>query len=579
MRNDFLYFAYSLMLFLLCQCSVKHQPVLFEPYFSEGYDLDLPKWINERNSLLKKSSLTLLEKKRLFDLYDAELRTVRPSTPLYDDLKNAASSLLPDIKSVQKDLDDLSSDQKIDLSGLKTPPDFDNQELKRPYYSAQQLWNRELNDAALTKVNLMLQSATFRSSSTQDKFRVYHLRFRVALDVGNETAISESYQKMKEFQPCAPETSHAALLYAFRLFASGNTSAAADLYSKQCDGDGSNASQIRRKYWIARFTSPNAGASELYRQCIEPGIPGYYSLLAQAKLENQISLPKEYLSGNLSFSEFDVSGRIHDLLVSAEERLASGLRRDATVYLLAVAKKLKGVEVNEKTITPFIYTASLFQAAGQHLEAMRLFSAAQNYLVSMSPITPAVPIAFKGDLLDRMFPRPFASRVDWLSRLWGVDPDFVYSIMRQESAFNPEAVSATNARGLMQVMPTVAKQLTGDWKNGAFFSDRALFSPDENLKVAIFYIHQLDELLPHPALVAAAYNAGFHRVIQWVKKFGWLSMDAFIETIPINETRNYVKLVMRNYIYYKALSARKPVEGKLLSEPLPYLPATASLIP
>jgi len=136
-----------------------------------------------------------------------------------------------------------------------------------------------------------------------------------------------------------------------------------------------------------------------------------------------------------------------------------------------------------------------------------------------------------------------------------MDPDFVYAIMRQESAFNPGAVSSADARGIMQMMPFLAKAIASQWDYGPYYNDKMLFYAYESLKLSIFHLQQLKTMAPHLALVAAGYNAGIVRVMSWWRRVYPLPTDVFIEMIPILETRNYVKLVLRNFFQYKTLKS------------------------
>ncbi len=138
------------------------------------------------------------------------------------------------------------------------------------------------------------------------------------------------------------------------------------------------------------------------------------------------------------------------------------------------------------------------------------------------------------------------------------DPAFSLGIMRQESSFDIAAVSSSGARGLMQLMPptatTVAKQL------GILASVSTLTSdPSHNIRLGTAYLQevltQFDNCLP---LAAAAYNAGPHRVGQWLvdngdPRVGPVDMVDWIELIPVGETRNYVQRVTENVVMYRAL--------------------------
>ena len=137
------------------------------------------------------------------------------------------------------------------------------------------------------------------------------------------------------------------------------------------------------------------------------------------------------------------------------------------------------------------------------------------------------------------------------------DPAFSLGIMRQESSFDITAVSPSGARGLMQLMPptaqTVAKQLGIPASLSSLTSDAA-----HNIRLGNAYLQEVltrfDQCLP---LAAAAYNAGPHRVVQWLDdngdpRTGPVDMVDWIELIPVNETRNYVQRVTENVVIYRA---------------------------
>jgi soluble lytic murein transglycosylase len=138
------------------------------------------------------------------------------------------------------------------------------------------------------------------------------------------------------------------------------------------------------------------------------------------------------------------------------------------------------------------------------------------------------------------------------------DPSFTLGIMRQESSFDIGALSPSGARGLMQLMPptasAVAKQLGIQVSLAALTSDAG-----DNIRLGTAYLQEMltrfDNCLP---LAAAAYNAGPHRVAQWLDdngdpRTGPIDMVDWIELIPVGETRNYVQRVTENVVMYRAI--------------------------
>jgi soluble lytic murein transglycosylase len=138
------------------------------------------------------------------------------------------------------------------------------------------------------------------------------------------------------------------------------------------------------------------------------------------------------------------------------------------------------------------------------------------------------------------------------ARSRSIDPTLVAAIIRQESSFNPHAVSVAGARGLMQVMPSVGQQVARSlgyplWDPGL------LFDADANLELGVAHlassIRQYNDLVR----VLAAYNAGGSRVARWAAKAGTQDPEVFAERISFTETRDYVRIVQRNAELYKVL--------------------------
>lgn len=155
--------------------------------------------------------------------------------------------------------------------------------------------------------------------------------------------------------------------------------------------------------------------------------------------------------------------------------------------------------------------------------------------------------ASRAELTDRLalrFPTPFPHIFRRYAFEANLPLAFVFAVSRQESAFNPKAVSRAGARGLMQLMPATARA-TARQARLPQPSTAALFDPDTNVRLGAHHLaHLMQRYDGHRALVAAAYNAGSARVNRWLKERGGLPTDVWIETIPFAETRGYVKSVL-----------------------------------
>jgi soluble lytic murein transglycosylase len=143
---------------------------------------------------------------------------------------------------------------------------------------------------------------------------------------------------------------------------------------------------------------------------------------------------------------------------------------------------------------------------------------------------------------------------------------FWQSIMRAESAFDPQALSIADARGLMQLVPTTARRVALD-KKVEFDPDR-LFEEDYNIELATHLLRRLaDKFHRQWPLVAASYNAGSGAAMKWCEKNGGLSLDFFVEAIPYFETRSYAQTVTENMARYAYLENQSPPVLSLQLDP------------
>ncbi len=171
-------------------------------------------------------------------------------------------------------------------------------------------------------------------------------------------------------------------------------------------------------------------------------------------------------------------------------------------------------------------------------------------------------------LWEHAYPRAFATHVTKFSKQMNVPTELIWGIMRAESVYKKDVISPVGALGLMQVMPGTGMKISEMLKEKDF-NPRSLLEPESAVKIGTRYLQRLDRKFEgNVPLVAAAYNAGPHRVTNWLASFGNLDMDEFIEHIPFLETRNYVKKVVSNFQVYSVLYSNKKDNLAYLSETL-----------
>ena len=210
-----------------------------------------------------------------------------------------------------------------------------------------------------------------------------------------------------------------------------------------------------------------------------------------------------------------------------------------------------------KELQPAAYNDSLGWA---NREILRLYGEDGSYFRALQLAKRSIPGYFAYDLEE--MPRPFWEalfpRVYWtdLKRYSDentLDPFLVASLIRQESEFNPNAISRAKALGLMQLLPSVGKQVAKQVKLGKF-DQGLLFVPPINLRLGTRYFKQLvDQNAGTVEYALAAYNAGQDRVDDWRKDSNFRDVPEFVESIPFTETRDYVQAIMRNAAVYRRL--------------------------
>ena len=140
--------------------------------------------------------------------------------------------------------------------------------------------------------------------------------------------------------------------------------------------------------------------------------------------------------------------------------------------------------------------------------------------------------------------------INYQSKVHKLDPYLVIALIREESYFNPEAGSSVGARGLMQLMPTTATYIAG--RNGiAYKGVSTLLNPEANIQLGCSYFRYAKDILFNDDLLAvASYNGGPNAVKNWKNNLNYKNFDEFIENIPYQETKDYVKKVFRSYWVY-----------------------------
>lgn len=154
-------------------------------------------------------------------------------------------------------------------------------------------------------------------------------------------------------------------------------------------------------------------------------------------------------------------------------------------------------------------------------------------------------------ILKKMYPTTYSEFVYKYSEENNIDPLLIFAIIKAESNFNKDAISNSNAIGLMQIMEETAKEIVQKDLNKEFTED-ILLIPEENIKIGTIYFNKLLKKYDgNIGISLAAYNAGIGKVDGWIKNEIIKEDGSDLENIPYKETNNYVRKILRDYNIYK----------------------------
>lgn len=156
------------------------------------------------------------------------------------------------------------------------------------------------------------------------------------------------------------------------------------------------------------------------------------------------------------------------------------------------------------------------------------------------------------NILKLFYKTQYSEYVEKYSQEYGIDKYLIYSIIKAESNFNPNANSDKGACGLMQLMEKTAEEVAQN-EIIEYSSNETLYDAEKNIQLGIKYYADLKEQCGNDKIALAAYNAGIGNVQKWIKD-GIIKEDGSdIENIPYKETNIYVRKILNNYTMYKRL--------------------------
>lgn len=366
---------------------------------------------------------------------------------------------------------------------------------------------------------------------TGDK-RTGSLLILAASDKRRNNEIDEAlglYKTLKANYPSEAENSLWGIGWTY--YRSGDYQKALDAFTELCSAYGSP----KYLYWQAQAlekpgkvgSDSQRDAAHIYRQIAEKE-QDFYGVLARIK-NNQVP--------GFRFQGLEVSANPKTLLPNpySSERinllLELGMKKEAVSELAAIARKAT-------TPDELLSISMKLQDAGEYRLAITLVSRLPDREINH----------------DILYPLAHWTVIKEASERYGVDPFIVLSLMREESRFDSEARSTAGALGLMQMMPQTAYAMDRNIK-----SREQLYNVKTNIYLGSRHINSLMKEFGSLPAAIAAYNAGEDAVRKWQNAGKYSSVDEFIEDIPYDETKNYVKRVITTYFEYLKHSDKKEI--------------------
>ena len=321
-------------------------------------------------------------------------------------------------------------------------------------------------------------------------------------------------------------------------------------------------------YWRARLyeqqdNQPGIAVAH-YRTLIAAYSHYFYAQMAKerlAALGNAVSIPQPQLDQYVAASIPKLDTTVPEAdphLVKAHLLVNAGLTDYVPQEIAAVPGSSSWSAIAE---------ARIYASYGENYRAMRVLKRGLPYAASAS--IKSIPLAYWRIL----FPEVYWETIRAESAKNNLDPYLVASLIRQESEFNPSAISKANAYGLMQMLPSVGRQMAREEGLGSI-DPRQLLDPILNIRLGTRYLRQtLNKFGGVTEYALAAYNAGDNRVTDWQGAGPYHGVDEFVESIPFTETREYVQAIMRNQDIYRAIDqyavANQSVQHATLEIPQP----------
>ncbi len=437
------------------------------------------------------------------------------------------------------------------------------------YQIARIQWNQgKLNESITTCKKLTAKGA-------KDKWAVKALRILGGImeNKGEPDKAILYYNEYLKRSPKGKESEKLVWRVAWLNYLKKDYQKAFNLLQKNLKEFGYSSHWGRSLFWAARcaenLNQPKV-AAEFFDKLQKTDTFGFYGHLAKRYLaEKKLPLPFKLEAQKAAkppvqkvSKQVKKKAETPKLSTAASYHLARVRELTAMALNYLTHKELKYVykEVDKKNLEKVLWLGGLYYKARVYGPLLFLM---HNYLIK---VPPAKRVELPDEFWRFYYPPAFLDTVRKVCAKYGMDPYFVISLIRQESAYNSWARSSAGAMGLMQLMPKTGKKVYKKLMRGKRFKKGLLYDPELNINLGITHLSKLiQETEGDMVKILIGYNAGRKRIGSWEKRFKDQKGEEFIEMIPFGETKGYVKKVLRNYYNYKWIYQKGKAANENLS--------------
>ena len=381
---------------------------------------------------------------------------------------------------------------------------------------------------------------------------------RLAADQGQQDGATTRLRTITDRHGSGDMRGEARFLLAYRAHRAGDHLAAlTELDAALAEGPGERSEDLhgRAAYWRARSLEAlgrRDDATDAYAAVFVARPLSYYGQLAVARLGTSSRQRADAMLEPLA-----AGGDDGGLIFPRRSEMESPAFR-RTIELLAVGEvDLAKAEMADIGLTgEGADNDSLWLAAALLHEAGAFRDASQLVRRRLHSVMTTAPVGRARDLWRIAYPAAYAPLIETVAAREGVPPAFVRAVAREESGFDPRAVSAANAYGLIQLIEPTAQRFGRQLDLPV--TPASLRQPEVNVPIGTRFIAFLrDRYAQNPAVVPAAYNAGESAADRWLRETNATSFDEWVEEIPYDETRRYTRRVLQSYGIYSMLDAHE----------------------